>query len=327
MRRVATAKKKAWAIFLGSLFVLAVIGLLRRGASTEVRRISIIPRENSSVYWEKFRLGAMKACEEEGLEMVWNGPEIESDGRAQIQAVEQALAERVSGIVLAPSDSKVIAGAIKRICDEEIPCVIVDSDIATDQYPSLLTINRKKGGELAAKRFGEILNGSGKVIVVRWTANSPSTNVRTAAFKETMARDFPDIEVVDSNYCDSPTVDKAKIAAENMLAGHADASGIFACNATTAAGVLQALRNPENVGRNIRMVGFDAWPLLVAALENHEIDSLIVLDPHKLGYEAVKAIATILSGGKVPKEVDPGVELVTPERLAERKIKTLLNLQ
>lgn len=75
------------------------------------------------------------------------------------------------------------------------------------------------------------------------------------------------------------------------------------------------------------MIGFDAWPMVVDGLEKGDLDSLIIQNPFKMGYEGVKAIVRHVQGQTVPKEVDTGVELITQDRLADPKVRELLDSQ
>ena len=90
-------------------------------------------------------------------------------------------------------------------------------------------------------------------------------------------------------------------------------------------GTLQALTSAGRTG--IKFVGFDAGETLMGGLKQGIIDSLVVQDPFKMGYEGVKAVVDALNGRTVPKRIDTGVELVTLQRLEEPAIKQLLNLQ
>ena len=58
-----------------------------------------------------------------------------------------------------------------------------------------------------------------------------------------------------------------------------------------------------------------------------DLDSLIIQNPHKMGYEGVKAICRRLEGKEVPKDVDTGVELLTQDRLSDPKVMELLASQ
>lgn len=113
---------------------------------------------------------------------------------------------------------------------------------------------------------------------------------------------------------------------EDLLTRNTELDGLYACNASTSAGALSALGSQGRAGE-IKMVGFDADQMLVDGLKAGVIDSLVVQNPYKMGYEGVRAVIAKLDGKEVPKRIDTGVELVTKERLAEAKIKDLLNLQ
>ena len=72
------------------------------------------------------------------------------------------------------------------------------------------------------------------------------------------------------------------------------------------------------------MVGFDAGVLLIEALRSGDIDSLVVQNPYKMGYDGVKAIVDKLQGKNVPKRIDTGVKLITKENIDTPEIQALL---
>jgi ribose transport system substrate-binding protein len=321
-------KNALWIVlFVVLAGVLVTVAMLRKGGGEASKRIGVVPKETASVYWEGVRQGALKAGEEEKYQILWNGPEIETDCERQIQIVEDMIAQKVAGIVLAPSNRKALVPVVEKTFARKIPCVIVDSGVETDKYLSYMATDNRKGGVLAAKRIGEILGGKGRILVVAWTPNSASTDARLEGFRETLAKESPGIEIVDTQFPNPPTMDKARDVTQDMLTRNNDVTGIFACNATTAGGALTALREFQKGEKKIKMVGFDAWPLLVDGLEKGDLDSLIIQNPYKMGYEGVKAIVHRIKGEPVPKEVDTGVELITKDRLSDPKIMELLKSQ
>ncbi len=321
-------KNALWVVvFVVVIAVFVTIGVMRRGGAQGARKIGVIPKETASVFWEGVRKGAVQAGKEEKFDILWNGPEIETDRERQRQIVEDMIARKVAGIVLAPNDRKAMVPVVETIDARQIPCVIIDSAVETDKYLSYMATDNFKGGVLAAKRIGAILAGKGNVILVEWTPNSASTDARCAGFRETLAKEFPDIKIVDSKYPSPPTMEKARDVTEDMLTRNAGVDGIFACNATSAGGALTALREAQQGEKKIKMVGFDAWPMLVDGLEQGDLDSLIIQNPYKMGYEGVKAIVRHLKGQPVDKQVDTGVEVITKEGLRDPKIKELLQSQ
>ena len=305
--------------------VFIIIGIIRKGSSLDERRIAVIPKGTSSVFWESVRLGAQKAGDEFGYEISWNGPELESDRERQIQIVEDFIALKVAGVVLAPNGSNALVPKVEEMFAKNIPCVIIDSEIDTDKYVSFAATNNYQGGVIAARRMGKILNGKGKVIVTKFMPGSGSTTNRENGFIDTIEKEFPDIEIVDTKY-GMATVETALQAAEDLLTKHAQLDGLYASNASTSVGSAQALQSQGRTDK-IKMIGFDAEETLIDKLRSGVVDSLVVQDPYKMGYIGVKTLVDKINGKEVPKLIDTGVELVTLKRLEEPKIKALLNLK
>jgi len=305
--------------------VFIVIAISRRGLSGAEVKIAVIPKGTTHIFWQSVHDGAKKAGEEAGVKIFWNGPKLETDREEQIQIVEDFLIKKVSGIVLAPLDSKALVPPVEKMFDAGIPCVIIDSGIETDKIVTFAATDNYKGGVLAARRMGEILKGKGKVIVVKYVPNSDSTTQRENGFIDTIKKEFAGIEIVDEQY-GMATVETALQATEDMLTKNTELDGLYACNASTAVGAMQALQSQGRTDK-VKMVGFDAEDALVNGLKSGVIDSLVVQNPYKMGYEGVKAVLAKLDGKEVPKRIDTGVELVTIERLEEPAIKELLNLQ
>ncbi len=319
-------KKFLPVIVLAAIAVIfIVIGITRKGRSEGEVKIAVIPKGTTHIFWQSVHEGAKKAGEEAGVKIFWNGPKLETDREEQIQIIEDFLVKKVSGVVLAPLDSKALVPSVEKMYENDIPCVIIDSGIETDKIVSFAATDNYRGGVLAAKRMGQILNGKGKIIVVRYVPNSDSTTQRENGFIDTIKKEFPDIEIVDEQY-GMGTVETALQATEDMLTKNTELDGLYACNASTAVGAMQALQSQGRTDK-VKMVGFDAEDALVNGLKSGVIDSLVVQNPYKMGYEGVKAVLAKLDGKSVPKRIDTGVELVTIERLEEPAIKDLLNLQ
>jgi ribose transport system substrate-binding protein len=319
-------KKLLPVIILAAVAVIfIVIGITRKGRSGDEVKIAVIPKGTTHIFWQSVHEGAKKAGEEAGVKIFWNGPKLETDREEQIQIIEDFLIKKVSGVVLAPLDSKALVPSVEKMYENNIPCVIIDSGIETDKIVSFAATDNYKGGVLAAKRMGEILNGKGKIIVVKYVPNSDSTTQRENGFIDTIKKEFPEIEIVDEQY-GMATVETALQATEDMLTKNTELDGLYACNASTAVGAMQALQSQGRADK-VKMVGFDAEDALVNGLKSGVIDSLVVQNPFKMGYEGVKAVLAKLDGKDVPKRIDTGVELVTIERLEEPAIKDLLNLQ
>ena len=308
--------------------VFVVIGIINKGKQETGLRIAVIPKATTHIFWESVHRGALQAAKDAGAEadvrIYWNGPKLESDREGQIQIVEDFITQKVSAVVLAPLDSKALVPVVERIHDASIPCAIIDSGIDTNKYLSFVATDNYIGGVIAARRMGKILNGKGKILVIKYMPGSASTTNRENGFMDTIEREFPEIKIVDAKYA-MDTVETALQTTEDLLTKNADAglNGLYACNASTAVGALQGLRGQGYTGR-IKMVGFDTEEALLDGLKEGAIDSLVAQNPFKMGYEGVRAVLARLNGEEVPKWIDTGVALVTKENLNTPEIQALL---
>ena len=64
--------------------------------------IAVIPKGTTHEYWKGVHAGALKAGEELGVEILWQGPVKEDDREEQIKVVDMIRDRAVSGILLAP---------------------------------------------------------------------------------------------------------------------------------------------------------------------------------------------------------------------------------
>lgn len=308
------------------LVVIAIIfigiGIARKGKQGNQRRIAVIPKGITHIFWESIRRGAEKAGAEAGVKIFWNGPEREGNREKQIQIIEDFITQKVSGFVLAPIDNKALVPSVEKIYARNIPCVIIDSGIDTDKYISFIATDNYKGGVIAARRMGRILNGKGKIVVVKYAPGSASTMKRENGFINTIEKEFPEIKIVDTKY-GMDTVETALQAAEDLLTKNTELDGLFACNESTSVGALRALQSRGLAGK-MKMIGFDAGGLLIEGVKTGAVDSLVVQNPFKMGYEGVQALIATLDGKKVDKRVDTGVALVTKENLETPEIQALV---
>jgi ribose transport system substrate-binding protein len=286
--------------------------------------IEVIPKLTNTVFWQSVLAGAKEAGKDFGCEIIWAGPDRETNSARQIQIVDDAIARQVAGVVIAPVDRIELVPTVDKLAGLKIPCALIDSGIETIQFLSFASTDNFEGGVLAARRMGQILGGKGNVLVVRHLAGSHATIKRVSGFTETLANEFPDIKIVDSQ-SGQDTAETAKKETLEMLQRNSDVQGLFACNVDVSVGALQALQEAKRT--EVKMVAFDPDRTLLDGLPTGQVDSIVLQNPYKMGYEGVKAVALHLKGQTVPRIIDTGVEMVTDKTLTEPKILRLLGNQ
>jgi ribose transport system substrate-binding protein len=305
------------------LFALLIITACNRSAANKSQKvIAVIPKGVSHSFWLTVKAGADAAGEDLNVKIDWNGPSRETDIAGQINFVENAINRRVDGIVLAPSHGDSLVQIVQRAQRQGIPVTIFDSGISTEDYLSYVSTDNREGGVVAARRMGERLGGKGNVAILGVKKGSVSTDEREEGFAATIKEQFPGIQIVQFLYGEADA-SKSLASAEDILTAHPDLNGMFASNESSTVGAVRAIR-PRNLANQIVLIGFDATPDLVNNVREGAIDSLVLQNPFKMGYEGVKTVVEKLNGKEPQKRIDTGVKLLTKENIDTPEIQQLI---
>jgi ribose transport system substrate-binding protein len=315
---------------LGAI-LLAALSTLSASAAAKSYTIAVIPKGNTHEFWKSINTGAVMAERElkaQGVDVriFWKGPLREDDRDQQIQVVENFMARRVSGIVLAPLDSQALVRPVVNAVKARIPVIIIDSDLKTDQYTSFVATDNYQGGVLAAQHLGKLLDGKGNIILLRYAVGSASTEARENGFTDTLKKEFPDLKLISQDQYAGPTRETAYQASQNLLNRFgAEVNGVFCANETSTIAMTKALRDIGKAGGKVKMIGFDAGSQSLADMKKGDIQALVVQNPVKMGYLGVLTMVKHLQGQKVEKRIDTGVVVVTQENMDKPEMSELLH--
>jgi ribose transport system substrate-binding protein len=304
----------------GSAGLLGILLLASGCAKSDRKRIAVIPKGSAHLFWQSVHAGAVAAAREANVDVVWNGTESETDFTGQLKIVEAMINQRVDAIALAPIDKTAMVSVVERAARENVPVVIFDSGIDTQNFVSQVSTDNYLGGQSAAERMAKILGGKGKVAIVAVQPGSASTMLREQGFEDSVKKNYPGIQIVDKRY---GMADFAKSlgVTENMLTAHPDLDALFASNESSTVGAAQALKGRK--GR-VQLVGFDSSPTLLEDLQSGLIDSLVVQDPFRMGHDSVVAAVKKLQGGTPEKIQNLAPLVVTKENLNDPAVQKQL---
>jgi ribose transport system substrate-binding protein len=258
--------------------------------------------------------------------VLWKAPIREDDREQQVQVVEGFISQRVNGLVLAPLDSHALLRPVEEAAQAGVPTVIFDSALADPaKAVSYVSTDNGKGGRLAAQHMGEVLKGTGTVLMLRYQEGSAATEERERGFLEELKARYPGVTAISSDQYAGATRDTAKRTSENLLNRYADkVNGIFTPNESSTAGMLLALQDIHKAGA-ITFVGFDYSAAFVEPLRKGELKGFVVQNPVNMGYLSVKTMVDHLKGKPVPRTVDTGVLMVTVDNLDDPAIRAVID--
>jgi len=318
------------AMIIVSLLLLA--GCAKKEPASDKYKIAVIPKGTTHVFWKSIHAGAIKAQQELGtdkVEIIWKGPLKEDDRESQIRVVENFITTGVSGIVLAPLDDVALRGPVRDAKNSGIATVIIDSGLKSEDYVSFVATDNYVGGRKGGEHLAKLLNGKGKVVLLRYQEGSASTMKREQGFLDVLKENYPDIEVVSENQYAGATTETAYIASENLLSplraadGSLKIDGVFCPNESSTFGMLRALEDGGFAGK-VKFVGFDSSDKFIEAMKVGHLHGLVLQDPVNMGYLGVKTMVAHLQGQPIEKLTDTGSTIVTAENMNEPAIKDLL---
>ena len=286
------------------------------------KRIAVIPKATSHIFWLAVKAGAVAAGEKFKVDIEWNGPASETDFARQVQIVDSAIARRVDGIVLAASDRQALTQVVDRAMSLGIPTCIFDSGLDSENFTSFVATGNLEAGRMAGREMGRLLNGKGKVAMIQNVPGSVSTQDRETGFEEALAKEFPGIQLVQKLYGMSERA-KSMAAAENILTAHPDLDGLFGSTEPSASGSILALTSRGRQGK-VKLVGFDVNETMVEAMRAGTLDAMVLQDPFKMGFEAVKTVVDKINGQTPPKRMDLPAVVVTKANLDSPEMSRLV---
>jgi ribose transport system substrate-binding protein len=318
--KISPLRNAAIRTALACLALLFASSACNRGTQL---RIAVVPKGQTHIFWQSVHAGAVKAGNELGAKILWNGPATELDLSKQIGIVDDFINQHVDGIALAPGHGESLVPVVEHAAAEHIPVSIFDSGIKTDKYVSYVSTDNYKGGVMAGQRMGEILPKGGKIAIIATTPGGVSTMEREAGFKDTIEKNSPNIKVVAFQYGMSDRA-KSLSVAEDILTANPDIDAIFCSNESGSIGAVQGAKS-HNLAGKVKIVGFDSSPTLIEDVQAGNIDSLVVQNPFKMGYMVVQSLVDQIHGKTPEKRIDTGATLVTAANLKEAAVQELLN--
>ncbi|MDQ0468101.1 rhamnose ABC transporter substrate-binding protein [Labrys wisconsinensis] len=162
------------ALALGSM--LAATGALAQQCASGPVTVGFLPKLDTDPYFQVARTGAEEAAAEIGGKVVQQAPS-QATAEAQIEFVNNLVAQKVDVIAIAGNDANAVAPALKRAAKQGVRVVAYDSDVAADARS--LFLNQAKGDSLAEmmlESMGQMLNYEGDFAILSSTPTATNQN-------------------------------------------------------------------------------------------------------------------------------------------------------
>ena len=236
------------------------------------------------------------------------------DATLQNPIIQSVTAAKPDALMIAPDDVSASQIPIDQAVAAGIKLVLVDTTLKDpSKAVSAISSNNTAGGADAFTAIKQLAPQGGKVLVVNTQPGISTTDERTSGFAAAAKADSK-YTYVGVQY----DQDSASVAAQVTLAAlqkNPDIVGIFATNLFSAEGAATGIRQAGKSGK-VKIVGFDAEPDEITALQGGTVQALIAQQPYQIGTDAVDQAVAALQGKPTTKNIGTKFTIITKANLS-----------
>lgn len=298
---------KALTMISMAAFSLAAVAPAASAADAKGKTVYLITMDKMDQHWVKVDEGAKTMAAAMGLKYKWDAPDVK-DNAKQIEAVNNAVADKANLILLAANDPKAISAAVKNAQSKGVKIIYVDSGADVPAIATLST-NNFQAGALAGKTMVDELKAAGKTAgkigIVSVNTATNSTMERENGFRGVVKA--AGYTILTTEYKDGDAA-ASQEAATGFISGNADLVGLYGANEGSTVGVGNAIKAS---GKPLVGIGFDKSDAILGLLKSGALKAAMAQNPFTMGYLGVaQAYAALADMSTGPAVIDTGVSVL-----------------
>ncbi len=243
-------------------------------------------------YDEKFMVETIEAAGGKAL-VQWAN----YDQTKQENQVDNLITQGVDAMILIAVSSN-MSSTVEKIKAEGIPVVCYDNFVLDAPLDAYLDRDNVEAGRIQMQAAMDAIGGKGKIAIIHGEPTSSVVLGMKEGYDEILA-DYPDVEVVLEQYCESYSAEKALKYAENALSANNDDIQAIVCTADVLSlGILPALESAGLAGK-VFLTGMDCEVAAMQAVNKGYIGLDIWTEIDVCATEAAKAAIALVKGEEV----------------------------
>jgi LacI family transcriptional regulator len=265
--------------------------------SRKPMRISVQLPQRIALFWDALREGIREAAAPFGQALQVDFRSYPKPGEGDIPLLEQAIADGIDGLIIAPGNPTATAPLLKEAARRNIPVVCVVTD-APDS-PRLLSVSADSFtvGAVAGELLGRFMPAGGTVaFVTGWLATQDHAD-KLRGFVSSLSTTSPGLAI-------GPIIEahdderEAHRRTREMLRAHPTLKGIYVSTVNS----LPVLRAAEQEGRlaGLTVVTTDLFPELVDWLRSGKVAATVYQRPLNQGRIALQSLYQYLHHRRKP---------------------------
>jgi ribose transport system substrate-binding protein len=236
------------------------------------------------------------------------------DPTLQRPILDSVKATNPDAILIAPTDVTAMQQPLEAAAAAGTKVILVDTTTEDPSYAaSAIASDNIGGGKAAFEAIKQLNPNGGKVMVMSVDPGISTTDQRAQGFEEAVKADSK-FQYLPIQYSHNDPATAANLIG-SALQKDPDIVGVFAANLFAAEGTATGVRQAGKTA-TVKIVGFDAGPNQVKALQEGTVQALVAQQPGTIGQYGVDMAVAALDGGQVTPKVQTGFTVITKENLS-----------
>ncbi|WP_137113908.1 ABC transporter substrate-binding protein [Mesorhizobium sp. GR13] len=242
-------------------------------------KITMVAGVKGDPFYITMMCGAKKEATRLGATFDFQAPESFSP-TDQIPIVNGVAAARPDIMLIAPTHDSAMIVPIEQVAQAGTKVVLVDTSLQdTSSTVAQISTDDYQGGIAAAEEMQKLTGGKGAVLLLNFQPGVSTTEARGRGFVE-KAKELG-LRVLDEQFSGTD-IQKSTSIVSAVMQQAPDLAGIFTTTDFGAQGTVAALRAANRLG-DIKVVGFDASPVMVEQLKADEIQAIVSQKANEIG--------------------------------------------
>lgn len=267
------------------------------------QRYAILFKSAGNPYGEKMMEGFKNEVEALGHEAITKAPD-QPTAEAQIQMVEELIAQKVDAIYLAANDADALQPVLEKAMKAGIKVFTGDSGV--NPAGRMVHVNQadtQKIGETLVEAAFDMTGGSGEFAVLSATSQATNQNAWIAVMQETLKQDkYKDLKLVKVAYGDDVR-DKSVSETEALLKSYPNLKCIVAPTTVGIAAAGKVLTD-KGLKDKVALTGLGLPSEMAEYIENGVCKYMYLWNPIDLGYLGAHTAVALVEGKITGKEGD-----------------------
>jgi ribose transport system substrate-binding protein len=293
------------------------LSLLPRGVRAQPKKQIVYLTPGLDLpFWRILAKGVAAVAEKNGATSTTY--DSHNSAQTQIQNAQDAIARKVDGIVISPTDSSTCPSVLEAAQRANIPVVIADIGTTGGEYVSFIISDNFEGaygtGQALVKAMKAKGWDKGTVGLVTISLARKNGQARTAGFRKALQEGG--IKDVALSQMQTYTADETFKFVQDMLTAHPEMRGLFIETDQPTIGALRALQATRRQGQ-VLVAAYDGIPEFAKLIEDDKIVGSGMQQPYLMGERSAEAMFDHLAGKTPPKQIVVPILVVTGDNIKQ----------